>query len=145
MDDCNLSLIIWAQTVNISLQDALALEMMERLIFLWRFQKNRCSTLLKTSTWAGTQPGFLEREGDQIFYSTSVRLSSLSGMFSNLFLFIFLYLWIESGDLILPGKKIIFFLSLITPVIYMIEKEFFLSGVGQTFLYQFHHETDRVR
>jgi hypothetical protein len=39
MDDCNLSLVIRAQTVNISLQDALsknvlALEMMERLIFL---------------------------------------------------------------------------------------------------------------
>ncbi len=34
MDDCNLSLIIRAQTVNISLQDALALEIMERLIFL---------------------------------------------------------------------------------------------------------------
>jgi hypothetical protein len=38
MNDCNVSLTIWAETVNISLQDALsknvlALEMMERLIF----------------------------------------------------------------------------------------------------------------
>ena len=39
MNDCNVSLTIRAETVNISLQDALsknvlALEMMERLIFL---------------------------------------------------------------------------------------------------------------